>query len=125
MKRIVLIALFAVCAAGCATPPEQKLQERNRGRQFAVGTLQRHVLNIMGRDLLTAQDTKGGIRAIVPNPYSTETFLSGGKEYEVLYYFVNPKPKDGPITHDELLPFIFHQQRMTGKGWAYYETLKE
>jgi len=120
----LIAAATVLFIAACATPPEQRLQDRGRVASIQHRTRMRQVIEQMGNELLTIRDTKGGIRAIVPNPYSSEMVKSGGKEYEVLYYFTNPKPKDGPVTHDELTPIVFEKGRVCGKGWEYYELLK-
>lgn len=121
-KRFAVLCCLFVLAA-CTTPPETRLRDSDRLKAVKTGMKKKYVLLNMGTELLTARDTKGGIRAIIPNPYSTEKFESGGKSYEVLYYFVNPKPKDGAVTDDELEPLVFESGRLSGRGWEYYRSV--
>ena len=123
MKRRFALMCCLLVLGACTTPPEARLRDQGRLRAVKTGMKKKYVLLNMGTELLTARDTKGDIRAIIPNPYSTEKFESGDKSYEVLYYFVNPNPKDGAVTDDELEPLVFENDRISGRGWEYYRSI--
>lgn len=122
MKKIVWIAAgtlaFAVLA-GCVSLPEQRLKDIGRIRRVHNGMTEQELRLLMGEDVMSIQGTEGNIRRVVTNPYTTETVAAGTRVLEVVTYFTNPKPKDGPITDDELTPFVLENGRVIGQGWDF------
>lgn len=89
------------------------------------GMEKKFLLRIMGTDLMTVRDRAGDIREIVPNPYDTQVLALGGKEFELVTYFTNPDPTEGPIARDELTPFVFDDDQLIGWGWEFVDFLKQ
>ncbi len=62
-----------------------------------------------------AQDQWGIVT--LKNPYRSETFGYDGKQYVVEYYVTQIKKADGIIADDELVPLVFENQILKGRGW--------
>jgi len=71
------------------------------------------------------QDTKEFIPISLKNPCRIDSITAPDQnKYEVIYYFVRIKYQDGAITDDELMPFVFKDDRLIGKGWGFLNHLK-
>jgi len=116
-----MVALFL---SACAPLPETKLKDRGRLGTVYKGMTRAEFLRVMGTEVMYVYRPDGHIRQIVPNPYLTETLAKGDLSYEVLTYFVNPRPKEGPVTRDELLPYVFYEGKFVGSGWEFLEQLR-
>ncbi len=59
-----------------------------------------------------------------PNVYKRERYLIGGKTYEVLF-FTSHDEKEGKdtVANKKLVPLVFVQNKLVGKGWEYWDSL--
>ncbi len=77
---------------------------------------------IIGYDKNTAS---GEFQKIyIKNPYRTEILKKNDTEYLVNYYFAEVKKPDGIVAEEELMPLIFKDNTLIGKGWDYLFRLK-
>ena len=61
----------------------------------------------------------------VKNSLRVELYRANEKVYEAAFYFVSLKQQDGVITDDELMPFVFEDDKLIGKGWEFYRNFKK
>ena len=72
-----------------------------------------------------AQDLKPGAPPdSFPNVYKRERYLIGGKTYEVLF-FTSHDEKEGrdTVANKKLVPLVFVENKLVGKGWEYWDSL--
>ena len=62
---------------------------------------------------------------IFKNPLKAEVVKNDDKEYEVFYYLGEMKKADSMITDDELIPVIFQNGYVVGKGWDFLWQIKK
>ena len=62
-----------------------------------------------------AQETWGIVT--LKNPYRNQTMEKDGKHYVVEYYLTQIKKPDGVIADEELMPLVFENNILKGKGW--------
>ena len=88
--------------------------------QIVVGMTHAEVERLVEQDVKigyqkNAQDQWGVVT--LKNPYRGETFDKDGKQYIVEYYLAQIKKADGMIADDELMPLVFENRVLKGKGW--------
>lgn len=60
----------------------------------------------------------------VSNPYRRQDLGIGSKTYEVDFYLLGIKAADGEVTDDELVPLVFHNDKLIGSGWPFLNSFK-
>ena len=110
--------------SACAPLPETRLKDPDRLGTVYRGMTRAEFLRVMGTEVMYVYRPDGHIRQIVPNPFLTETLSKGEFSYEIITYFVNPRPKEGPVTRDELIPTVFFDGKRVGSGWEFLEELR-
>lgn len=94
-----------------------------------VGMTSREVAAVMGEKTTTGYERPDSASATyhaitVNNPYHKEFLKSGDKTYDVFYYFSHIQRADGIISSDELTPLVFEKDVLIGKGWDFFNKLK-
>lgn len=56
---------------------------------------------------------------MIPSPYRTTTFESGGARYEVLFYYTGGTGPDGGIAAPQLTPVLLQNDQLAGWGWDH------
>ncbi len=69
-------------------------------------------------------NTSGNEAITIKNPYREETLDIKGKQYLVAYYFINVLKSDEMVSDDELIPLVFLNDYLVGKGWDFFIKLK-
>lgn len=123
-RSAVCVLAAALCLAACSPLPETRLRDSNRLRTVYRGMTKAEFLRVMGTELMFVYRPDGHIRQVIQNPYKTEAFAKGDVEYEIVTYFVNPRPKDGPVTPDELFPYVFFDGKVIGSGQEFVDELR-
>ena len=107
---------LAVLAAviGLVACEDKRVKELNTGitRDSAVSVL--------------AQEIRGGGSDSFPNVYTRERYLTGGKNYEVLFFTPNNEKfgKDS-VPWNKLTPLVFVENKLVGKGWAQWDSISK
>ncbi len=78
----------------------------------------------MGSALTIGYEAQGtGFQPVtVPNPYRSETIPNTG--YVIEYYLQAVHQPDGAVSDDELLPLIFKDGKLTGRGWPLANSIR-
>ncbi|HEY4217511.1 MAG TPA: hypothetical protein VGM67_10265 [Gemmatimonadaceae bacterium] len=107
------LALVAVGAAVVLTACQDK-----RVKALNVGISRDSAITVM------AQQTKAGVRDSMPNVYTTERYLINGKNYQVLFFAPNnEKSGKDSVARKDLVPIVFVDNIMVGKGWDVYDSV--
>lgn len=76
---------------------------------------------------LSVDAPKAGGSDSMPNVYWRETYLIGGKNYEVLYFSAEGKkakrPPSDTASFEDLTPVVMIENTVVGKGWDYFDSL--
>ncbi len=93
-------------------------------RQIHKGMTQKEVEAILYNKVITGYEMswmrEGQYKPIViKNPYRQENFQKGAKKFKIYYYLVGIKKADGQVTNDELVPLVFRDKKLVGKGWRF------
>ncbi|MDP2653602.1 MAG: hypothetical protein Q8Q08_06165 [Candidatus Omnitrophota bacterium] len=131
MRKIFLAAL-AVLAAGCVTIETETvstgtfpkdLKAISHLRQARTGMTVQEVRSLLDEQVIIGYEQAPDGQSYVPvtlnNPYRIETVQKGGLTYEIYYYFSGVKQPDGLVADDELVPLVFEDGKLVGKGWPY------
>jgi hypothetical protein len=93
-----------------------------------LGMTKDEVLSVMGDDVTIGyhwNDELGTITPIIRDqPLRDDMVRLGNQEYEVIYYWVDVKQSDGHIKNNEMMPLVFDQTKLIGKGYDFLESLK-
>jgi hypothetical protein len=132
--HFVLGLILVISLMGCAStvvydPMQRAIDQRlllNQGSFKAIqeGQTMDKVHEIMGDKLvigygLQVQDYKP---LTIPNPYKTEVLK--GTEYIIEYYIEAIRQPDGLISDNELMPLIFKNGKLIGRGWPLANSLR-
>jgi hypothetical protein len=123
-RRTVLLAGLASAAVLAAC-------QDKRVKQLDTGITRDSAVSIMSHDLSPNAPPDS-----FPNVYTRERFLLNGKNVEVLYFTPdNDKapaqvkgrvPSAGPdtiIPYKRLTPIVFVDNKLAGRGWAYWDSV--
>ena len=132
MKRFILIGSVLVLS-GCVTMMEdakssgsfpRELKSVAQMRMVGTGMFKQEVRSILDEKITIGYEQGKDGQTFLPltlnNPYRFETLKKGDRVFEVYYYFVGIKQPDGKITDDELIPLVFENDRIIGKGWGFF-----
>jgi hypothetical protein len=93
--------------------------EDKRVKNLDTGISRDSALTVISKDMRA-----GGGADSLPNVYTRETYLIAGKNYEVLYYTANnEKAVKDTVPYKKLTPLVFVDNKMIGRGWAYWDSL--
>ena len=132
MRYAFMILLF-LASTGCASAPvynpiqasvhPQVLLNESGLKEVKEGMTADQVHKIMGQELLIgyAFESDKYKPLTIPNPYRVQT-MKGGK-YTVEYYIEAIRQADGIVSDDELMPLVFQDGKLTGRGWPLVNSL--
>lgn len=131
MKRFILIG-SVILLSGCVTVADdtrstgsfpRELKSVAQMRMIATGMFKQEVRSVLDEKVTIgyeqAKDGQTYLPLTLNNPYRFETLKKGDRIFEVYYYFTGIKQIDGQITNDELIPIVFENDRMIGRGWSF------
>ncbi len=124
---------MVVVCAGCATTEGYNPVAAANNQTFLLnesafkavkeGMTLAQVHQLMGQEIIigyTSQPQGAYQPLTIPNPYKSETV----KTYAVEYYVTAIHQADGIISDDELIPFVFKDGVLTGRGWPFLKALR-
>jgi hypothetical protein len=123
--------------AGLTTAAFLAACEDKRVKQLNAGITRDSAMAVISHDLKPRTDTGPATPTdSLPNVYTRERFLIAGKNIEVLYFTPeNDKapamvrgrvPSAGPdtiIPYKRLTPIVFIDNRLSGRGWSYWDSV--
>ena len=135
MNRL-LIAIICLVVSGCVTFEERDLYNENviasgktarrfiSLRQVHKGMTRKEVASILGNKIVTGYElvdpAVGQYKPITTkNPYRTEKVNKGAFSYNIDYYIEKINVQDGIVSDDELVPLVFRDDKLVGKGWDF------
>lgn len=125
-----MILGFLLC--GCVTietgPPPGQAPEPPRA--IMNGLSKAEVASVVGNSVIIGYEAPNpastDYQAItLANPYRAETLSARGKSFEVQYYFTGVRASDDVVTDEELIPYVFENDKLTGYGWPFLKRFKE
>lgn len=132
--RFLFIILLSLMATGCATTPvynpiqtasqQEVLLNESGFKSIHDGMSMDQVHEIMGQELVVgyALQSPGYKPLTIPNPYKSETIKDTG--YVIEYYIESIHQPDGIVSENELMPLIFKNEKLIGRGWPLANSLR-
>jgi len=131
--RSTWIIFLSLALSGCATSPvynpmqvttQQEILLNESGfkaLQDGMGLDQVH--QIMGQELVIGYEFQApGYKPLtVPNPYKSQVIKATG--YVIEYYIEAIRQPDGVVSDNELLPLVFKNGKLIGRGWPLANSL--
>ncbi len=130
-----LMIILLVGLSGCATTPtydpmkaanrQELLLNESSFKAVREGMTIDEVHHIMGTELVIGyklQDPDYKPLTIA-NPYKSETIEQGN--YLIEYYVQAIRQPEGVVSDNELIPFIFKDGKLTGRGWSVVNALRK
>jgi len=134
MNFIVMIFL-SFFAAGCASTPvynpmtntyPSEIALNQRGFQsLKEGMSLEDVHQAMGQELAIGYGYQSpNYKPItIPNPYKSETVKN--TPYVIEYYIEAIRQPDGVVSDNELMPLVFKDGKLIGRGWPLVHSLNK
>lgn len=128
---IILIMIFLTgCASNEAynpmqsTVPQELLLNESGFKALQDGMTQDQVHKVMGQELVIgyALQTPGYKPLTIVNPYKVEKIK--GTDYLIEYYIESIRQPDGIVNDNELMPLIFKNSKLVGRGWPLANSLR-
>lgn len=131
--RLTLIILLSLMAAGCATAPvynpmqvatqQELLLNESSLKAVANGMTLDQVHQIMGQELIIGYKYQApNYKPLtIPNPYKSQAIK--GTDYFIEYYLQSIIQPDGAIHDNQLMPLVFKDGRLIGRGWPLANSL--
>jgi len=132
--RFAGVIFLSLSLAGCATSVVYNPMQVANQQEFLLnesgfkavqeGMTLDQVHQIMGTQLLigyTLQESKYKPLTI-PNPYRSEAVK--GTDYFIEYYIEAIRQPDGIVSDNELMPLIFKNGKLIGRGWSEANPLR-
>ena len=122
---IILLSLpLAGCAASVVYNPmqvasqEEVLLNENGFKTVEEGMTLDQVHKIMGTELVIgyAFQSPNYKPLTIPNPYKSEAIQ--GSSYLIEYYIESIRQPDGIVNDSELMPFVYKDGKLIGRGWT-------
>jgi hypothetical protein len=132
--RFVCIVLLSFSLAGCASTPvynpmqvatQQEILLNESGfKAVQDGMTLDQVHQAMGTQLVIgyAFQSPDYKPLTISNPYKSETLKD--KNYFIEYYIASIRQPDGIISDDQLMPLIFKDGVLIGRGWPLVNSLR-
>ena len=132
--RFALIIFLSLSLAGCATSPvynpmqtassQEILLNESGFKAIQDGMTGTQVHKIMGQELIIGytSQTSGYKPLTIPNPYKSEAIKGAGCFIE--YYIEAIRQPDGVVRDNELMPLIFKNGRLIGRGWPLANSIR-
>ena len=132
--RFIFMILLSFGLAGCASTPvynpmqssisQEVLLNESSFKAVQDGMSMDAVHQLMGQELVIGYraQTPGYKPLTIPNPYRTEEIKDKG--YLIEYYVQQIRQPDGIVSDDELLPLIFKDGKLIGRGWPLANSIR-
>jgi hypothetical protein len=132
--RFIWIILLSLSLAGCASTPaynpmqvasQQELLLNESGLKAAQdGMPLDEVHKIMGQEIVIGYEFQSPDYKplTVPNPYKSETIK--GTDYYIEYYIESIRQPDGIVSDNELMPLVYKNGKLIGRGWPLLNTIR-
>ncbi len=129
VRRRALLATGLTSAFFLAACEDKRVKELDTGisRDSAVKVITQDAKPAPAADSSTISPNS------IPNVFWRERFLIAGKNYEVLYFTSDnskmPMPHNGGLLPSDSIPFgkltpiVFVDNRLTGRGWSYWDSV--
>jgi len=120
---IILLGLMAGCASSIVykpmqtvSPPEVAFNESGF-KAIRDGMTMDQVHKMMGQELIIGYTFRvpGYKPLTIPNPYKSEAIKDTG--FFIEYYIEAIRRPDGIVSDNELMPLIFKNGKLIGRGW--------
>ena len=134
---------------GCASIPEYDPVAVSRHEilllnetvlsQISIGMRQAQVHEMTGESFIIGYALPSGSEAsvlkspggtpafkplVIANPYKKEDLTTNSGTYVIEYYVTAVHQPDGVVSDDELMPLVFKEGILIGKGWDYVKGLR-
>lgn len=131
--RLALSIFLILSLAGCASTPvynpmqqasQQEILLNESGfKAIHEGQTLDQVHRIMGQELVVgyALQTPGYKPLTIPNPYKSEAVKD--TDYFLEYYIESIRQPDDIVSDNELMPLIFKDGKLIGRGWPLVNSL--
>ena len=132
--RYFWIILLSLSVGGCASSVVYNpMQEANSAelllnqsgfKAVQEGMTLDQVHSIMGQELVIGykSQTPGYVPLTINNPYKSETIKATA--YLIEYYIEAIRQPDGIISDNELMPLIFKDKKLIGRGWPLANSIR-
>ncbi len=133
----IIILIFILFVAGCASdgvqeplamePKPVALLNAPAFKQIKEGMTPVEVHGLMGQELIIGYSATGAGTykpLTIPNPYKFEQIQTPQGEYVVEYYVSTVLKADGIVSEDEMMPLIFKDGKLIGRGWPRLNSLR-
>lgn len=130
----IWILLLSLTLAGCATTPAYNPMQRATQQELLLnqsgfkaiqeGMTLDQVHKIMGQELVIGYEYQSpNYKPLtVLNPYKTEAVKEG--DYFIEYYLESIRQPDVIVSDNELMPLIFKNGKLVGRGWSRANPLR-
>ena len=125
--RFSLVIFLSIILSGCATSvvynpmqtaTQQELLLNESGfKAIQDGQTIDEVHKIMGTELVIGYQAQSAAYKplTIPNPYKSEA--GRDPKYLIEYYIESIRQPDGVVSDNELMPLIFKDGKLIGRGW--------
>ena len=132
--RYVWIIFLSLSMAGCASGPVYNSMQTAGSPEVAFnesgfkaieeGMTMDQVHQIMGKELVIGYTFQAPVYKplTIPNPYKSEAIKDEG--YVIEYYIEAIRRPDGIVSDDELMPLVFKDGKLIGRGWPLANSLR-
>ena len=132
--RFALIIFLSFILSGCATSPvynpmqvdskQEIVLNESSFKAIQVGMSLDQVHKIMGQEFIIgyAGQTSGYKSLSIPNPYKEETVKDTG--FLIEYYVESIRQPDGVVSDNELMPLVFKNGKLIGRGWPLANSVR-
>ena len=132
--RFAWIIFLSLILTGCATSPVYNPMQSDSPQEILLnesglkalreGMALDQVHQMMGQELIIGykEQTPGYLPLTIPNPYKSEAIKNTG--FFIEYYIEAIREPNGIITDNELMPLIFKNGKLIGRGWPLANSLR-
>ena len=132
--RFSWIIFLSLILTGCATSPVYNPMQSDSPQEILLnesglkalreGMALDQVHQMMGQELIIGykEQTPGYLPLTIPNPYKSEAIKNTG--FFIEYYIEAIRQPDGVVRDNELMPLIFKNDKLIGRGWPLARSVK-
>jgi len=108
----LLLSVLAACGPS-------DLVGKDKIGQIEVGMRRDAVLSVLGRGVLNPNQPSDSLRLI--QGFRQQQFLSGGNNYQILWYREKPGTVEEQITRENETPVLFQGDTVIAAGWSDFD----
>ena len=132
--RNALIILLSLILTGCVTSPVYNPMQTSSPQEISLnengfkavrdGMTMDQVHQIMGQELVIGYEFQAPDYKplTIPNPYKSGDIEGTG--YFIEYYIEAIRQPDGTVKDNELMPLIFKDGNLIGRGWPLANSIR-